>query len=89
MTPGFNLKLSVTPEGLRKLVRKNVHEKGFFYLKLHKDPESEKWTTETEWTPIHDLKGDSPEELLNALALYLTPDPPGVPLVEKDRLEAK
>ena len=64
MTPGFNLKLSVTPEGLRKLVRKNVHKKGFFHLKLHKDPESEKWTTETEWTPIHDLKGDSPEELL-------------------------
>ncbi len=34
MTPGFNLKLSVTPEGLRKLVRKNVHEKGFFHLKM-------------------------------------------------------
>ena len=83
---GFNFRLSVTPDGIRQLVRKKVHEKGFFHLKLHKDPESGRWTTETEWKPINDVEGDSPEELLHALAIYLSPDP-DIPLVENDGLE--
>ena len=88
MTPGPSYSLSVTPKGIRRLIRRKVYEQGVFKLRIKKVPDSDQWTTETEWTPLNGLKGESPEALLHALSLILSPDPDATQL-EPERLERK